>query len=302
MNGTKGVFHPNYIHGLRAGYTDYRYGQDKPKNKKCPPIFRGQKRSHVVTKVMDNLRDWRCSPFEGEGATIEGIRSACLEGYDWHRSNAEAVALVAEAFRILGAVRPTWEQGQREYSIPVEYCNWCYSPMPEGIRARFCTVECAHAAIQHRNHHDSYRRSSIGASAYYIIKRNEQPARACKHCGAPFHPSSRDTVFCSHKCRGLHETATPPRDCERCGKTFRPRNPYGAGRFCSIRCYAATEKPRDHKCTCEWCSKAFMAVIPDARFCSKGCNEQQRQIRTGRWQPKRISPPVFDYVFRPMAA
>lgn len=45
---------------------------------KVQPIYRGEKREHMVSKIMDIMRDWRSSPFEHEGSYHHGLRSGAL--------------------------------------------------------------------------------------------------------------------------------------------------------------------------------------------------------------------------------
>jgi hypothetical protein len=182
----KGLASNLYRNGLFAGWTDYRFGSPRPVTLAKPKrIFRGDRRKHLVWKVMDILRDWRFSGFEHEGSCHHGIRSAlCLQGYSWRVADAEAEALVAEAVGLLGLDRPTWEQGQPEYVEPRDLCIRCGAPIV-GVNGasrayRFCSEVCARSA---REKHDFQRRSEtdrVYAAAARIIKKARTKPRKCE--------------------------------------------------------------------------------------------------------------------------
>lgn len=317
----------------QIGLHDWRKSQMQPP-KKHEPIYRGEARQHLVQRVMDVLRDWRLSPFENEGAATAGLRGAlCLKGYGWEKANREASEIVAEGLRLLGAVRPTWEQGQREYSVPKENCSWCYGPIGDDLlrdqrRTSYCSDVCARAAIAHRDFGDRRNNSESYQAAWDTIYRTRHPARECLECGKSFRPQAADGVYCSRAC--AHKRQHPDRHCQQCGKTFRPRGDHSkfcssdcasssqrtlmdrhcqfcaklfrpsedSVRFCSIQCVnlgrSLIQIPRE----CEWCGGRFMAKSPKGRCCSHPCSNTFAAFRAGRWVPKRISPPVFDYVFK----
>ena len=54
-----------------------------------------------------------------EGPLRAGIRSdLCLQGWRWRDADDMARELLAEAFRVVRATRPTWNEGQPEWAIP----------------------------------------------------------------------------------------------------------------------------------------------------------------------------------------
>ncbi len=260
-------------------------------------VFRREKRRHVLDQVMDVLRDWRLSPWENEAATVHGVRAAlCLEGHGWHKANDEATALVAGAMMQIAPERPSWDQGQREYSVPEDYCNWCHSPMPEDTgRKRFCSVECARAAIQWRDYETTYKDSVIGNAAYYVVRRSRHPVKPCKHCGTPFHPENKSTVFCSTKCMGLHKRTIPAKPCAACGTPFRPHTS-NAGLYCSPACAATSGRRPQYEKTCAWCFSRFMAKMPTATCCSSVCTSYYGRAKRG--ELKQATAHVIDYLFR----
>lgn len=260
-------------------------------------VFRREKRRHVLDQVMDVLRDWRLSPWENEASAIHGLRAAlCLEGHGWRKANDEASALVAEAMTQIAPERPSWDQGQREYSVPDDYCNWCHSPMPEGSgRKRFCSTDCARAAIQWRDYETTYKDSTIGNAAYYVIRRSQRPVKPCKHCGAPFHPENKNSVFCSFKCMGLHKRTIAEKPCAACGTPFRPHKS-NAGLYCSPACAAASGRRPHYEKTCAWCFTPFMAKTPIAACCSPVCTSYYGRAKRGKL--KQATAQVVDHLFR----
>lgn len=298
----KGAANHFYRNGLRAGYTDYRYGS-KPKKRAPKPVFTPDRRKHVVHEVIDQMKQWRSSPFEFEGTVRASIRSAlCLQGIGWHRSDNEAASVVSEALRIIGAQRPTWEQGQREYSIPEENCNWCGIPLPEGTRERFCDPVCAKAALSWRDYETRYKESLIGNSAYRVVARSRNPERPCKNCGEMFRPlqADSDQQFCSQRCFGAYRAYLPEKQCKQCGKSFRPRQAGNTSLFCSSACYHKHGRTEEYHRQCVWCFRPFVTKSARAIFCSGTCKTQMFRVTRGDF-PKRLTPPVFDYVFKQAA-
>ncbi|MCO6390563.1 hypothetical protein GTW25_05920 [Aliihoeflea aestuarii] len=256
--------------GWRAGYSEYRYGTSKPitlANVMRPaPIFRGEKKKHVIQQTMDAMRDWRMSPFEEEGTMIAGLRSGlCLDGYGWSRSDQQAREIVSEALRLLGAKRPTWEQGQPDYVEPHENCKVCGGPLDEealSYRDRFCSAECARIAMEKRTFWQTSRDSALYRRAVQLVRISRKPVR----------------------------------ECQQCGKSFRQRGENGQAKFCSSDCYADHKRERapSFKSNCAFCWTPFTSKQP-AMFCSPTCKTQAHRVQSGRI--KRLSPPVFDYVF-----
>ena len=165
------------------------------------PIFKKDKRRHLIEDVMNMFGDWRLSRFEREASVRTGLRSElCLSGYDWKRSDDEAAVIVAEAFRLLGAARPSWQEGQWEYTISRDYCAWCHSPIDDEDRTdgqRFCSPHCARCSLEWRARSERGESKAIVQAARALINRRSRPARlkfvACQVCaevGTKFVPTS----------------------------------------------------------------------------------------------------------------
>jgi hypothetical protein len=114
--------------------------------------------------VADVLRHYWVSPFQFEGAVTAGLRAElCLRGWPWELADTEARRLVKAALALIGARRPTWQQGQPEHTqegatyIPRDRCARCTRRLPEG-RPRYCSDVC-HAAAwadRCRSYHEQY--------------------------------------------------------------------------------------------------------------------------------------------------
>lgn len=335
--------------GLWSGWGEYRHHASSappvtlagPKteagSKKPLPILRGQKRRHVINKAIDVLRDWRKSPFEHEGAVRAGIRSAlCLCGHGWHRSDEQAAEIVAAALHAIGAVRPTWEQGQREYVEPRENCARCAVELPDEMRnvgARFCSEECARFAIEYRDFEIRSMSDAMYKAAQDVIMRSKHHTRNCVRCNNPYRPLFGQSRFCSKECADLAAVVLPAIDCGNCGRTFKPKNRYiaycsrtcaaearvvaperacetcgksfrraignsaGRGKYCSRQCAVAARSVVHLHKVCACCGAHFTAKGSKAKFCSMRCAQLANTFAHGR-PPKRIAPLVLDYLFR----
>lgn len=89
------------------------------------------------------------SLFGLEGPLRHAIRSdLCLQGWRWKDADAMAREMMDEAFRAVRATRPTWNEGQPEWTIPANTliertrCVRCGKPLPEGHH-KFCSDLCA---------------------------------------------------------------------------------------------------------------------------------------------------------------
>jgi len=91
------------------------------------------------------------SPFQYEAAATHGLRAAlCLRGWHWQDAHDEARSLVKLALDLMGARRPSWEMGQREYALR-DYaftertrCIRCGGEIPE-TRRLYCGELCKQA-------------------------------------------------------------------------------------------------------------------------------------------------------------
>ena len=267
--------------GYFGGWDEYRHG---PKKKvTLPVVFKKQERRHVVSQVMDELRDWRSSHFENEGSLRHGLRSAmCLQGQSWLAADHEAAGLINAASQQFGITRPTWEQGQVDYTVSPDHCAWCTSTLPAEMtegnrRGRFCSAHCAKAAITNRDYLSKSRTTAIIRSAFNIVQRSKTKKRICAHCGDPFHPvrDCKSQFFCSVRCKATAQMNIPERPCDHCQSMFRP--PANSRRFCSRTCYtAASERPLVR---CEECRCVYRQKRSKSPYCTADCSATARHRR-----------------------
>lgn len=257
---------------------------------KARPVFAGRRRESAIRQVMDRLRDWRLSKFEHEGTTRAEIRSAlCLKGHGWALADMEAAELVSAALRRLGAERPSWLEGQPEYTdngrdqdareamlartIECARCGSIFAPL-NNLPVKYCSVECANPVLY--------------------------GPKPCEHCGKTFKPKEAKSRFCSPICASFGQRTVDERQCRHCKAIFRPKNGNqpGEGFYCSRVCYFAARAYVTVVRECEWCFTIYEARGHKSRFCCPRCRQKSIDLRSGKWRPTVISPPVLDYLFR----
>lgn len=146
------------------------------------------------------------TPFAAEGPCRAGIReSLCLDGWRWSRADDEAADIVAAALAEVGARRPTWQQGQPEYTqpgaLPIlrEDCARCRKPLPPG-HYKFCCTPCSVAYHEARRHREWGEMDSLNRAARRAAWSAKQPHQDCPHCGMRFQPNRPKQRFCSFTC------------------------------------------------------------------------------------------------------
>lgn len=115
----------------------------------------GKDRHHVIaTRLRRIIRhefvEGRIPTVFGlEGPLRHALREAfCSQGWRWSDADDTARHLVETALFSLGAMRPSWNEGQPEWSIEsgtlIERtrCARCHAPLPEG-RHKFCSRLCS---------------------------------------------------------------------------------------------------------------------------------------------------------------
>lgn len=279
------------------GYLPYRYGSPKPVT--LPPIFTGQARKAKVGDAINLLRGWRLSPFELEGTTRAGLRSGlCRNGYAWPRADREAETLVAEALHLIGAKRPTWIEGQWQYTAGQDYCWTCRGALDEEARtnkARFCCPECATVARESRHEVFAHATNLARYAAFYATAKEKIPERDCAWCGTSFRPAKVESVTCSDTCRSHLAAQTlarkaakaQPKPCAQCGAMFRPLTKQV--RYCSDPCRlqffadkkAAKAAERRGDRSCPGCLSVFTPKRANQIYCGEKCSARvlQRELR-----------------------
>jgi hypothetical protein len=189
-----------------------------------------QRRKLVIATVARIIRDdfqagLIPTKLNYEGALRAGLRSGlCLEGWNWREADHEARELLAEAFTALGAVRPTWFEGQPGYTeirFERDRCARCRKPIPpERIlhRAKYCDPFCTRAAQKafalERAGEEGKALHAAEEAARWCRAKNAMPPKPCAYCGDMFHPTPAtktrpETKFCTPRCRNKARKGTP---------------------------------------------------------------------------------------------
>ncbi len=281
-------------------WNEYRYGT--PKKPTLARVFKGEAKQHVVNAIIDELADWRLSKFQHEASCRHGIRSAlCTQGHAWSRADIEADLLVQEGLSRIHAVRPSYAEGQRHYTVPRENCAWCAGEIEQGNwkGQRFCSSMCANSALEHRVFGDQYESEAIRLSAYRLIRKEKAPARECKFCGLPFQSSRKGSAYCSPRCvRGARGDFHGDKDCAVCGKTFHPQRM--SIKCCSNEC-AGAYRVREYRAAyperaCDCCGTIFRPSKPWGRRCSRRCTDMMSNRFKSERKKAAIGPSNVIYL------
>lgn len=294
---------PQIKAAAQDGYASYRYGSAAPVT--LPRIYRGEARKNMVERVKTSLRGWKLSPFENEGSTRAGARIALiLKGHGWQSSDTEVAELIAEALHLMGAVRPSWEQGQREYSMGQDYCRYCRGLLDDEEIARhrkFCSTECAGLFLRTRDDDAGIKADQVRFHAYYLARTNRFPPKPCAWCGEVWQPVAADSETCSLDCREkLHTSRLPKLRCEQCDEPFQPHKHHG--RFCSRDCtikartalIAAKRAAERGERVCKHCQATFPPKRVDQFYCTPRCASRasakaSKERKKATPQPEKIA-------------
>lgn len=170
----------------------------------------------IRDKIAVIMHEAEPTPFAAEGPCRAGIRSAlCLQGWRWRAADDVAAEIVEAALRGVGAIRPTWKQGQPEWTqdgvmaVQHEYCRNCFKLLPDG-HFKFCCEPCR-SAYRERTHarwQDEHRVAQERAARAARIERRD--TRPCERCGTLFKPKQARQTFC-----GVHCAQASKRELER---------------------------------------------------------------------------------------
>lgn len=121
--------------------------REKRKKRKANQAYRRK----LIDQTAAIMRRGEPSVFAFEGFMRHGLRSGlCLRGWSWADADDLAADVVRSALHQIGAKRPTYQQGQPEWTqegvimIEREYCVRCGWRLPEG-KFKFCTQRCSSA-------------------------------------------------------------------------------------------------------------------------------------------------------------
>ncbi|RNC93929.1 MAG: hypothetical protein ED558_13860 [Oricola sp.] len=281
------------------GYQDAhltKRAAERPKPKKRGRKLNADRRKRLVAETCLILKEGQPTRFQFEGAARHGLRSAlCLEGWAWSDADQAAAEIVRAALNIIGARRPTWQEGQPEHTqqgyAPVEYtrCIECGGKLSgdahrNGWESRFCSSLCRGANYQRAKRADGEGRTRAEywaqMAAVGEVKRLQRE-RPCKQCGERFIPRNLvdDIEHCSRKCSAKTNAEAQKRfsKCKQCGERYHSSAPGAGKHFCSVKCYR--EATRRQPKACEWCSKDFVPKQRGQRFCSARCSARARVAR-----------------------
>jgi hypothetical protein len=116
----------------------------------------------IVTVIREDLRAGKTSTlFTHEASIRASLRAGlCLRGWPWRDADHEARTVLDAAFAATGAKRPTWAQGQPEWTDGgvVRYervrCANCEKPLDYEGQRLFCSPNCYDAFHARRHRFD----------------------------------------------------------------------------------------------------------------------------------------------------
>lgn len=248
-------------------------------------------RETMTAAVVRILAQGEPTKFAFEGACRHGLRSQlCLEGTAWAAADKFAAAIVGDALRRIGAVRPPWADGQPDaatfHGTERFYCKNCGRPIPNdrgsygsGMPVRFCSDLCGQAFSPRKIRLSGERVSAaelVARRAALKEQRIEEQTRPCEQCGKPFTSPQALKRFCSLACMGLAQRKPKElKTCEHCGRTFTLRDAGRWERFCSLSCSSKVAQSKTVEQACLNCSAAFhKKPLHKTRFCSDACGDE----------------------------
>ncbi|CAJ0867142.1 hypothetical protein AMST5_01925 [freshwater sediment metagenome] len=166
-----------------------------------------KRRQAVIEALAVIMKRAEPTAFAAEGPARHGVRRAlCLAGWTWQDADDEAAEVTRNALARAGARRPTWAEGQLEYTKENEgprtreQCKRCAKPLPEG-HYTFCGPVCAMAAKVDRNRQRDREELVIAERAARAAWTERQPEQTCPCCERAFRPKHRGATYCSNACR-----------------------------------------------------------------------------------------------------
>jgi len=135
VNGKTNVARITLAGTDRWQHNKYRLNQDKKR--------------FIITRLSLIMKTGEPTHFAFEGVCRTGIRRGLiLKGWPWGQAEAMATELTNSALNSIGAERPTWLEGQLDWTlnsnaiaIKREACVVCKKPLPEK-RTKYCSSQC----------------------------------------------------------------------------------------------------------------------------------------------------------------
>lgn len=272
------------------------------------PVLSGRRRASLIDAVSSVLSEWKFSPFEFEGPCRAGLRSAfCEGGSSWLAADIEAASIVDECLRRLGAVRPSWAQGQPEHTESRFTCLRCGSDISEEDQAkgfRYCSDECCKAEMRRSGEAGMKRSFWAHHRAWLELKHREGPAWTCEVCRKNFrrysvHGANSNYKYCSQECKNIGTRKYGKIKFECCGKEFikRQKNNLCCSLSCSTKMKNLRFREKNEVRICLICGDSAVITSRRQQFCSKRCGEFVGDWRRGTRVPKKIGDLLFDFMF-----
>ncbi|CAA0095055.1 Uncharacterised protein [Starkeya nomas] len=275
---------------IATAWDDFRERQKKASKTK-PRKLNRIRFDELVSDIAGILKQGEPTRFAFEGACRNGVRSSlCLEGWRWPDADHTAVEVVAAALAQIGAVRPTWWQGQPEFAdtdTSKGFCAFrrCGKPIPidrgerNGKAVKYCCDSCASMAAAELRRKE-HRRMSIADYLAFSAARSAETerlrSRNCEQCGSFFATRDERRNYCSRSCFADSRRKWQERECLHCGAVFKPKNTGGKGvsRYCSRECAGTMRIKSRPALQCLTCSTIFYPPYPSDKrsYCSPVCN------------------------------
>lgn len=138
------------------------------------------RRSHIVRAIVSILANAEPTPFALEALCRHALRSRlCLRGWRWASADDMAASIVKDSLKRIGAQRPTWKQGQPEWTTagfaPIQRtrCVRCHTSLPEG-HTKFCSQLCGQAHFDNQLRIEAVRE---GEAYELVVRRLEKWGR-----------------------------------------------------------------------------------------------------------------------------
>jgi hypothetical protein len=119
----------------------------KANSKKRQQRLAREQRHLLVNAMARILRKGEPTAFRFEAFCTHGLRTGLiLQGWNWALADLTAAAVVRTALDRIGAKRPRWIEGQRDFAqmgvILVDNCWNCGRPLLGNVSAKYCSDQC----------------------------------------------------------------------------------------------------------------------------------------------------------------
>lgn len=271
---------------IAQGQTAHRLRQLATAKAK-PRELNRERRQHMVDTTAALLRTGQPTHFAFEGPCRYGMRaSLCLQGWSWSDADTAAADVVAAALAQIGAVRPTYQQAQPEWTeegfSPIERtrCRNCagkLSGREDRKSALYCSDVCMasyHVIMSRRFGYAQSRAEYLAAHAANRARKADAE-RDCDRCGKMFRQGkNKARTYCDDCASVVRAEANRKHDdraCLQCGTTFTPKR--ADAKFCSRACMSkAFSADRRAPRSCAHCGTTFAPKKgSDQKYCSHAC-------------------------------